>query len=423
MIMAKYAVFGLAPAVLMAIGCLLLAARRWRHRQGRLDATGAGARALAIAGWSLVLLGAFSLIALVTQAAWIVACVVAAVVLVAVVCRYQAAERQALLRLLEAAAERGIPLEAAARAFAAERADSVGIRARDLADYLEAGVPLALALRRSRNRVPAAVLLAAELGERTGTLAEALRQAVGEIDELELALRSMLEKFLYLATVALLALASLAFLTIKIIPLLVTMAKGLDLSICPPTTQLMRLASPNSPVFAVATVALAGLLLVAVLWYARSSHRNLPGVRILWRRADGALVLRWLAISVERNRPIGEMLQLLASYFPQAPMRARLRGAVRRIDAGAPWCDSLRRAGVLRRAESAVLRAAERSGNLAWALKEMADGSMRRLVNRLRAWLSLAFPAGVILVGVCVAWIVLGVIMPIAQLIMCMGQP
>ena len=43
------------------------------------------------------------------------------------------------------AAERGISLEVAVRAFAAERDDRIGRRALDLADYLEAGLPLALA--------------------------------------------------------------------------------------------------------------------------------------------------------------------------------------------------------------------------------------------------------------------------------------
>ena len=37
-----------------------------------------------------------------------------------------------------------------------------------LADYLEAGVPLGLALARSRNSFPSAVRLAAELGQQTG---------------------------------------------------------------------------------------------------------------------------------------------------------------------------------------------------------------------------------------------------------------
>ena len=105
-------------------------------------------------------------------------CLMAAVVVVFIARRYFEAERRSLLWVLMAAAERGIPLEAAVSAFEDERDDVIGKRARTLADYLEAGVPLALALQRSRNPVPAAALLAADLGQQTGTLGPALRQVV-----------------------------------------------------------------------------------------------------------------------------------------------------------------------------------------------------------------------------------------------------
>ena len=59
---------------------------------------------------------------------------------------------------------REIPMEVAARAFAMERRGVVGTRARNLADYLEAGTPLSLALKRSGNTLPSEAMLAADMG-------------------------------------------------------------------------------------------------------------------------------------------------------------------------------------------------------------------------------------------------------------------
>jgi len=414
----------LLPIGLMLVGFVLLWKRAQLHRQGRVAAEDVPARLLTIFGWTSLLLGVFSLVAITTHYACIIACVVAAIVLAGAARRYQDAERQSLLWLLTAAAERGIPLETAAQAFADERDDAVGIRARDLADYLEAGVPLALALRRSRNPVPTAALLAAELGEQTGTLGPALRQAVGEIDELEMTLRSTLEKFIYLAFLIFFALGMLAFLMIKIVPVFRMIFSQFEMELPEATQGLIEFTSlsMNGSVLVLPTVAvLLVLFFVGLLYYVRFSPRDMPIVSVLWRRADCALVMRWLAIGIGQERPIAEVVRLLASYFPRAGVRARLVRAVKRIDAGADWCDSLRRVGLVRRPESVVFKAAERTGNLAWALEEMADSSVRRTAYRLRAWLSVAFPAAVLAVGACVFLIAMGVLMPLFSLIQAMA--
>ena len=57
------------------------------------------------------------------------------------------------------------------------------------------------------------------------------------------------------------------------------------------------------------------------------------------------------------------------------------------------------------------------AGNLAWALEEMADSSVRCAAYRLRAWLNVLFPAVVIVFGGCVFFIALGILMPLFALI------
>lgn len=412
----KCAAIGLTPFCLVLVGFGLLWTRARLHQRGRLPAADGHARVLTVLGWCMLVLGVGAGIGVFC----LILAPVAVVLLLGALRLHRNAEQQALLRVLTAAAERGIPLHTAAQAFADERDDAIAGGARDLADFLDAGVPLGLALRRSHDSMPTAALLAADLGERTGTLGAALRQAVVEMDELEMTLRSVLEKFFYLALVILVAMGMLAFLMIKIMPVFQRMLENFDLA-GPAVTQWLIAVSSAVVSDWYITFPLAGLLIVALvvglLYYVRFSPRDLPVVRILWSRVDSALAMHWLAIGIEQKRPIGEVIRLLAGYFPRAGMRFRLQAAVKRIDDGANWCDSLRRVGIVRRPESVVFKAAERTGNLAWALKEMADSTVRRTAYRMRAWLGVAFPVALIAVGACVLLIAMAILMPLVSML------
>jgi type II secretory pathway component PulF len=129
------------------------------------------------------------------------------------------------------------------------------------------------------------------------------------------------------------------------------------------------------------------------------------------------LVLRWLAIAVRQQRPLAEMVRLMAGYFPRPALQWRLERAARRMESGEDWCDSLYRVGLLRHAEAGLFRAAQRAGNLAWALEEMADSSVRRAAYRWSAWLNVLFPAVVIVFGGGVFFLALGILTPLFGLI------
>jgi type II secretory pathway component PulF len=161
-------------------------------------------------------------------------------------------------------------------------------------------------------------------------------------------------------------------------------------------------------------VAIACYVFVRVaLRYSDLSLDSLPG----FLRTDTAIVLHWLAVAVRQNRPIAEMTRFLAAYHPRRSMRLKLDRAAKRVEQGADWCDSLRQTGLIGRPEVAVFRSAERTGNLVWALEEMAAGSVRRTAYRLRALVTFLFPWAVLLVGGCVFTVVLGCFTPLLALI------
>lgn len=407
------------PLALIAIGLILV----WLAAC-RIESLGTSNEPLATllqaVGWVMLLMGALVMLVFMAHLFAVFLWIATIVILVSTVSRFFAAEQQSLIWALTVAAERGIPLESAARAFAEERNDRLGRRAARLADYLEAGVPLSLALKRSQTFVSSAISLAADLGQESGELGPALRHAVGQIDESETTLRWTLERLFYVAFIVLFSGAALTFLMIKIVPVIMQIFKEFDMEV-PPVTQALisvsEMLAHGWPLLLPLIVIWLVLLVVGLCWYMGVAPHSLPLVNRLWWSADCALVLRWLATSVRQQRPLADAVRTLAIRFPQHRVRMRLEHASSRIDRGADWCESLRSAGIVRRSESALFKTAERVGNLDWTLDEMASSGMRRASYRIRAWMNIAFPAIVLLLGVIVLFITAGVLMPLVAMI------
>ena len=76
--------------------------------------------------------------------------------------------------------------------------------------------------------------------------------------------------------------------------------------------------------------------------------------------------------------------------------------------------------GLIGKPEAAVFRAAERTGNLAWALEEMAESHVRRSVYRIQAWVNVAFPASLLALGGCVLLIAFAILSPLFKMILCL---
>jgi hypothetical protein len=129
--------------------------------------------------------------------------------------KYMAAERRALLWALAVAAEKGIPLEQAARAFADERSVQIGLPVSRLADLLESGVPLPAALTMSGNRLPADALLAARLGIESFRLDESLQMSLVYGEQFEAMLRDVAAKFFYLIGVVVVGMLIVSFTMLR----------------------------------------------------------------------------------------------------------------------------------------------------------------------------------------------------------------
>ncbi|HND51548.1 MAG TPA: type II secretion system F family protein, partial [Pirellulaceae bacterium] len=319
--------------------------------------------------------------------------------------QYLRTERQVVTLHLLAAVERGLPLESAVRALELDAGmPSLG-RVRQLADELSHGVALPEAIYHAGLRLPTGSALAVGVGWEVGNLNDSIRRALRREEELRGLMLDIGQRLGYLTATCILLLVTILFLLIKIIPSQRVMLAEFGLPI--PGAVEWLLVSPNPRavpwdwvvILGGLTIALFVVLLVVGIG---PLVRDIPLLGRFTLRADGAWVLRALGWGVAKGKPIDELLAHVEAHFPKRRVKQRLSIARQRIREGRSWTDALRDVGLIRAAEAGVLAAAERVGNLSWALDEVSEGVERRVGYRLRSALAVFQPTMLALLGVVV---------------------
>ena len=79
--------------------------------------------------------------------------------------------------------------------------------------------------------------------------------------------------------------------------------------------------------------------------------------------------------------------------------------------------ESLHDARLIGTVDAGVLAAAERAGNLVWAMNEVSDSLLRRELYRWQWWYNVATPVAVALLGAAVGFICVALFLPLVALI------
>jgi type II secretory pathway component PulF len=357
--------------------------------------------------------------------------------------RYRQARQDELLQVIVTAVEAQLPLGPAIRAYLRDRphGGQTGVwdglllflmppafvlwnqrysfdhRAADLAELLDEGASLPHALRSVRGVAPRDVKVAAVVGEATGRLATSLRRA--DRTRLAGAWLEVMPRLLY----PLLLLAFIGgittFLMIMVMPKMQRIFQDFGQRLPAMTERLLVGWGDFLEYQDVVTVAVPAALLLAVVLLASPTARwYLPVLGRLYRWEIQGLALRMLGTLIEVGRPAPEALGLLAGTgdFPAVARRC-LGAAQRAVARGEPLAAALRGAGLLPAAMAPLVQAAERTQTLPWALAELGEllaGRAVRMARRLSLVLS---PVLVVAVGLLVAFIALGMFMPLIQLL------
>lgn len=380
---------------------------------------------LVVLGWVLLLTGVGAACLFLSFAFMgfgaIIVVVGAPVVLLMAYFRHRRARQHALVSAMAAAAKRLMPLAPVVDAFADEWWGLMGHRARRLAALLRAGMSLPDALYRTPGLVSRQDQVTIRVGQESGSLGAALDDVVRSHDLHAPVWNQMMGRALYLCGIVLFApVMIIPFMTLKLAPELRKIFEEFGAELPAMTECVFGAAHAfaqwwflGAPAFLILMVVFAML----VIQYVVGTRWSLPILNRLTRRLDTAVVLEALALAAERSVAFAKAIDTLARWYPRGWIRWRLAEVLQDVGAGADWSQGLARRGLIRQVELAVFQSAGRAGNLAWALREMADSNRRRLNYRMYLLVQLLFPLAIVAVALLIMVYVLAFFLPLIRLI------
>ena len=338
--------------------------------------------------------------------------------------RADAARQATLLWTLAAAVERQFPAVPLLEALADEAGGPWRFKVHGLAELISAGVSIPNAVEASSGILSADAVALIRVGSETGNLLGALHEAA------DLARRQSdapAFKFqgavLYLCLLMAALATAMLYVALNVIPKYKVILAGFDTPVPAETEALIWFTHG------------AGLLLpllvpplIVALWFVLALSLDLFGwgpaggrplryASRFWPRLRAAHVLRCLGLAVGAGTPISTTLNALVAGHPDRMLRWRLAGVAAGVEAGDDCWQCLRAAGLLRWSETAILAAAQRAGNLDWALRGLAEGIERRLDYRYRLLLECVHPAMIAVAGAMVAGFCVSLFIPVVNVI------
>ncbi len=370
------------------------------------------------AGWCLVVLGFIS--PMLPFGILILACLFLAA---AVSGGNVRAKQGTLLWLLTILVEKNLPLADEVEALADTFRGGFRTRTKRLAEVLRSGDKLSHALHEIPGLVPQYAVIAADIGEKTENLGPALREAAQRHSD-ELTSRSSQQLgglILYWWVVFSVLNSIVGFLMINVIPKFIKIFADFGTPLPPATETLIDVVIGATDYFylwAPFVLVPVGGILVAGLAQLIGWDR----IRVGWfgqffLRMDTPVILRSLGITVGAKQPLEFGVDRIADRHRRGVVRQRLNNVFYAIKGGDDCWEAMRRQRFITKHERALLQAAQRAGNLSWALSELAGTIERRIVHRLRQLSELLQPVLVLFVGLNVLFICLAFFMPIINLI------
>ncbi len=329
-------------------------------------------------------------------------------------------DRETLVWIMALTMARKMPLAGSVSAFAGECRGGYRWRVLRFAQRLQAGQSLSVALAQDQGVLgglltpdgAAAVCVGTACGDLPGALREAARVANQR--------RPFWQEFgtrsIYLAQLIAVTVGMTAWFMYFIMPAFVKIFGDFDATLPKVTQDLIRYSTMAPTILLLTLLAMLVLAPLVFLLMAFAQF-DVPWLGGWLRRRHTPSLFRALAGVVERDQPLPLALDALAKSYPSRPVRGRLKKVAEAMTAGAlgwkPWA----RCGIVNAADAAVLDAAERVGNLPWALRALAESQDRRRGYRLQVVLQFVWPFAILAMGLVVGFIVVAGMMPLIELI------
>ncbi len=337
------------------------------------------------------------------------------------------ANESELLWILAIAVERNIPLPREIEMYAETMNQFGGKRKRRrlilLAEALRTGYGLAAALNKFPGLVPKSTIVAARIGEETGTLGSMLREAA--IRQTSSIQRSALGPtiggfFIYYGIVYCAALLLVTFPMIFIVPKLKSIFYDFDTEL-PGVTSMLIAVFDNFADYFYVWIPILMLPIIVVAAGLGIQYLGWDNFTAKWMkfvpRIETPAILRYIRQLVLSEYPLPQGFGMMAQHHLRIHVRERISRVQDDMLVGIDWAQCLQEEGLLKEHERQTLSSAQSVGNLPWALESVAANVERNLRYRFACYFEWLRPAAVLGVAAVVAFIMIGLFMPIVKLL------
>ncbi len=340
--------------------------------------------------------------------------------------RPEAARQATLLSTIAVGVEKQFPLVPFLEALADESRGRWGWKVRSLADIISNGMSIPDALEATPGVLSIEAIGMIRIGAESGNIAGALREAaILARRRSENSIMRIQGLLLYMCLLCGVLALITTFIMIWIIPKFKTIFDGFEARL-PPLTEAVIAASDFGAEYWYLMMLFPLTLLF--LWMTIPFSREVPGWRLMgnapmrfaggfWPRFRTPHILRCLSIAVDGGRPLSGALETLATRHPDRLLWLSVAELATRVARGDDCWQSLRTARMLRPGEAALLDAAQRTGNLAWALRGMADGIDRRADFRYQFAIEFMQPVLIVVLGAIIGTFCIGMFLPVVTIV------
>ncbi|MCE9556153.1 MAG: type II secretion system F family protein [Planctomycetes bacterium] len=332
-------------------------------------------------------------------------------------------QREMLLRTIATAIQRRLPLAPALEMFGREAVGWTGGAGVSLAESLEQGIPLDLALEQAGDPLGDTAGVLVRMGREVDDLNGAL-QTIAKIEQNNNPLwKAFVARCFYLTVVVMVMVFIVTCAMIWIVPSFEKIFRDFKIDLPILTRVVITVAS----LFIDYGFLLAPLLLIipalpflglyAAWRFVGHSRADLSRTGRLGMPLHRACVLEALALAADNGRPLEPATALLAAIYPRRLVRQRLAHAHFLMVQGTNWLDALHTAAILRADDVGALRAAQQQGNLGWAMRELAAAARRRTLQWAQTAGQIVFPLVLVGLGLTIGVIVIALFIPLISLI------
>jgi type IV pilus assembly protein PilC len=141
------------------------------------------------------------------------------------------------------------------------------------------------------------------------------------------------------------------------------------------------------------------------------------GFRRMFRSTDTAKFLRLFSVGVRHRFPIPTILEMYRWTVPSEYLRQKGWKVQNAIEKGRDWIDAVRREGFVNGPEASLLQSAQRTGNTAAVLEQLAQSKERSQIRKDDLFSKLVFIPLVFLLGAVIGTFVIAMFLPLIKLI------